>query len=1040
MNIDNLYDGIYEALVSCHLKDKLTLMDSDSVCIEPVEKDDAPDVLSEYLSKLIKYSLSIINERGKGIDEQLRLTNKIVDLLNKQVTETEGNYISDPVEQLKAVLATPSARIIKKKARDVLRPSTSIASSSLFTGASREPSLYSEINKEIETCDRIDMIVSFIRWSGVNLIFDALKHFTDAGNKLRILTTSYMGATEFRAIEKLSGLSNTEIRISFDCDRTRLHAKAYIFYRKTGYSTAYVGSSNLTSPAMTSGCEWNAKITKWDLPEVFSKVEASFEGYWNSHDFEEYTADKRQFLIDALDHQKKKNAGTAKRKYFFDIYPYPYQQAILDRLMAERKMHGSRRNLVIAATGTGKTVLAAFDYKRQCEIEHKKLSLLFVAHRREILEQSIECFREVLKDSEFGELFVGNYSPSSLKHVFISIEMLNRRDLVSSLEPDYYDYIILDECHHAAAKSYQPILDYFTPHIFLGLTATPERMDGEDILPYFNNRIAAEIRLPDAINRKLLCPFEYFCISDSVDLSGLKWSRGGYEKSDLEKVFVFSRAIAEKRAKLIINSIERYVADIDEMKGLVFCVSVEHAKFMADYFNACNIPAEYLTSNTDDKTRQRARENLESGAIKLICVVDLYNEGVDIKQINTVLFLRPTDSITVYLQQLGRGLRLSEGKDCLTVLDFIGHANKKFRYESKFSALLQGSNQGLKNEIKEEFPHLPKGCYIKLEKKAREYILQNIRESVSTKTALINRIISFKADTGKDLNLQNFLTYYSLDPRMIYGQKITLTQYMSNVNIEGTDKEIWKKIYRMTSINSMEFLDFIISMLNCDEDNYQEFIGNGFLNMLYSCFIDQEPTNNQEIVSTLSDYLKNNRVFKNEILDLVLYLKNHVDFIDTKESLPYENALRVHCTYTRAQALASLGYWKTSSEGVTNIKNKKTTCLFITLNKSSSYYSPSTAYHDYSISNMLFHWQSQNATSKNTTVGKRYIHHEEMNETILLFVREMKEDKYGAIAFTFLGKGTYVSHEGNKPMSIIWKLHHPIPASFIDVTDKLGIS
>lgn len=551
MKLNNMYDGIYEALVSCQLKDRLTLMDSDSIYTEPVEKNDAPVVLSEYLSKLIKYSLSIINESGKGIDAQLTLANRIVELLNEQVAETEGDSVSDPVEQLKAVLAAPSAKIIKKKARDILRPSTSIASSSLFTGASREPSLYCEINKEIETCDRIDMIVSFIRWSGVNLIFDALKHFTDSGNKLRILTTSYMGATEFRAIEKLSGLSNTEIRISFDCDRTRLHAKAYIFYRKTGYSTAYVGSSNLTSPAMTSGCEWNAKITKWDLPEVFSKVEASFEGYWNSHDFEEYTADKRQFLIDALDHQKKKNAGIVKKKYFFDVYPYPYQQAILDRLMAERKMHGSKRNLVVAATGTGKTVLAAFDYKRQCEIEKKKLSLLFVAHRREILEQSIECFREVLKDSDFGELFVGNYSPSSLKHIFISIEMLNRRSLVSSLKSDYYDFIVLDECHHAAAKSYQPILDYFTPHIFLGLTATPERMDGEDILPYFNNRVAAEIRLPDAINRKLLCPFEYFCISDSVDLSGLKWSKGGYEKSDLEKVFVFNRAVAEKRAKLI---------------------------------------------------------------------------------------------------------------------------------------------------------------------------------------------------------------------------------------------------------------------------------------------------------------------------------------------------------------------------------------------------------------------------------------------------------------------------------------------------------
>lgn len=1015
-------------------------MDNDSIYLEPVGENDAPDVLAEYLSKLIKNSLSIINDHGKGIDAQLGLANKIVELLNEQIAETDGYSIANPVEQLKAVLSSPSSKILKKKAKDLKRPSTSIASSSLFTGASREPSLYSEINKEIETSDRLDMIVSFIRWSGVNLIFEALKQFTESGRKLRIITTSYMGATELRAIEKLSELNNTEIRISFDCDRTRLHAKAYIFYRKTGYSTAYVGSSNLTNPAMTSGCEWNAKITKWDLPEVFSKVEASFEGYWNSRDFEEYTSDKRQVLKDALSHQKRKSSGTSNRKYFFDIYPYPYQQAILDKLLAERKMHRSNRNLIVAATGTGKTVLAAFDYKRQCEIENRKLSLLFVAHRKEILEQSIECFREVLKDPEFGELFVGNYSPSNLKHVFISIEMLNRRNLVASLGADFYDFIVLDECHHAAAKSYKPILDHFSPCVFLGLTATPERMDGEDILPYFNNRIAAEIRLPEAINRKLLCPFEYFCISDSVDLSGLRWSKGGYEKSDLERVFVYSRAVAEKRARLIVNSIERYIANIEDMRGLVFCVSIEHAKFMAEYFNACNITAEYLTSNADDKTRLKVRENLQTGVIKLVCVVDLYNEGVDIKQINTVLFLRPTDSITVYLQQLGRGLRLSEGKDCLTVLDFIGHANKRFRYENKFSALLQGNNQGLKNEIKNEFPHLPKGCYIKLEKKAREYVLQNIRESVSTKMALINRIVSFEADTGNELNVHNYLTYYSLDSRMIYGQKITFTQSMGNVNLEGTDKDIWKKLYRMASINSMEFLDFIIGIFNRNDKDYNVETENAFWNMLYSCFIDQEPIDHQEVVSALSNYFKNNSVYKKEILELVNHLKSQVSFIDAAEALPYNSPLRVHCTYTRAQVLASMGYWKTSSEGVTRIKNKKTTCLFITLNKSNNYYSPSTAYHDYSISSTLFHWQSQNATSESTSVGKRYIHHLEQGETILLFVREMKEDKYGAVAFTFLGKAYYVCHEGNKPMSITWKLQHPIPASFIGVTDKLGIS
>lgn len=1036
-------DGIYEELMSNALRREMSFIAEDEKYIEKLDPEEAPAILADYVAKLIKQRLQLLQEEKSDISEQIKLVNKLIADISETETDYQDDIVADPGEQLKAILSdSPIRKVTRTKAKDLIRPNTSIADTSLFTGAGREPNMSSEINKEIASSDRIDMMVSFIRWSGVVLILDELRKFVESGKKLRIITTTYMGATEFRAVEELAKLPNTEIKVSFDGDRTRLHAKVYIFYRESGYSTAYVGSSNLTAPAMTSGCEWNVKVTKTDLPDVFNKIEASYSGYWNSKDFEDYSLEKRDVLRELLDRSGKREQNTnAKRSFYFDIYPYPYQQAILDKLEADRSIRNSYKNLICAATGTGKTLISAFDYRYQCRIKKRKLKLLFVAHRREILEQSIECYREVLKDSEFGDIFYSGQEPSQIDFLFASVDILNSRKF-TELRSDYYDYIVLDECHHLAAKSYKTLFDHFNPEYFLGLTATPERMDGENILPYFNNKLAAEIRLPEAINRKLLCPFQYFGVADSVDLSTLKWTRGGYDKSELENVYVLSRAVADKRAKLIIQSIYKYVADIDDVKGLVFCVSVEHAKYMAEKISEAGIAATYLTGSSTDRERTSAKLKLEKGDLKFICVVDLYNEGVDIKQINTVLFLRPTESLTVFLQQLGRGLRLSEGKDCLTVLDFIGQANKKYSFENKYAALLQKNHQGMKREIENDFPHLPRGCYIKLEKKAKDRILSNIRSSLNGKAGVMSKLCSFTADTGINFSLKEFLKYYNMSPKLIYTHKITATGTIHKQS-EYSDPEMWKKLFRLSSVDSSSCLKYLIDHIeNVDSLQVENLSPKeiAFLKLTYATFIDGHiPKDDKDLVFTLAEYLVQNKEFMPEIMDVLEYNLDHVDFIERNSELPFENALNVYSTYTRAQALALLDYWNVSSEGVTRVAEKRTTCLFVTLNKGNSYYSPATAYHDYSINEELFHWQSQNKTASHTSVGQRYIHHEEQGENILLFVREQKDDSLGSVPFVFLGKVAYVSHQGDKPMSIIWRLENKIPAKFLDVTDKLGI-
>lgn len=730
--------------------------------------------------------------------------------------------------------------------------------------------------------------------------------------------------------------------------------------------------------------------------------------------------------------------------FLFDIQPYYFQKEILEKLQVEREIFGRMKNLVVAATGVGKTVISAFDYKRFKQNNRDSHRLLFVAHREEILKQSRDTFRAILKDHNFGELLVGNHLPHELDHLFVSIQSFNSKSLFEKTTSDFYDYIIVDEFHHAAATSYQKLLTHYQPKILLGLTATPERMDGQDILCYFDHTIASEIRLTEAINRKLLSPFQYFCVSDTVDLSKLTWSRKGYNIRELENVYTAN----DRRSSQVVSSIYKYVTDIDQVKGLGFCVSVEHAKYMADFFNKVGIPSVALYGEVNSRVREQAQEQLVNGEIKFIFVVDLYNEGVDIPEVNTILFLRPTESLTVFLQQLGRGLRLSDGKECLTVLDFIGQAHKNYNFEEKFRALLGKTKHSVRHYVENGFFNLPKGCFIQLEKQAQEYVLRNIKDTANTRGNLIAKLKYFQEDTGLELTLENFLNHNHLSLYDFYGKSrdrsFTRLLVEAGLKEDFVDEDeifITKKLPNLFHINSSTFLKFLLACMegSVTIENEEEQL---MLTMFYYTFYISHPA--KEGFSSIEQGVKKiieNIHFRDEIISILRYQFAQIETLEFAPDFSFPCPLRVHSKYSTAQVLSALGYFNAESspsfrEGVKHFKDKKLDIFFITLNKSEKDFSPSTLYEDYAINERLFHWQTQSKVSEGSETARRYIHHKKSGNKIALFVREYRSENGYTAPFVFLGTCEYVSHSGNKPMSFIWRLKEEIPSYLVPKANK----
>lgn len=643
-----------------------------------------------------------------------------------------------------------------------------IWSTDVMTGGSdRRMQLYYQLIQSLKKADRVDIIVSFLMESGVKMLLEELDNALKRGAKIRILTGNYLGITQPSALYLLKKKLGSRVDMRFYNERERsFHPKSYIFHYER-YSDIYIGSSNISRSALTSGIEWNYRFSSISDPKNYEKFYQVFEDLFEHHsiiiDNEELKRYSQNWHRPAVakdleryeySHQNEENESEDTKVRLL----YEPRGAQIEALCAleDTRAEGAKRALVQAATGVGKTYLAAFDSKSYERV-------LFVAHREEILKQAAVSFRNVRNSEDYG-FFTGEEKSTDRSVIFASVATLGRSEYLSEkyFAPDYFQYLVIDEFHHAVNEQYQRIVKYFKPHFLLGLTATPERMDGRNIYELCDYNVPYEISLKDAINKGMLVPFHYYGIYDDTDYSGLHLIRGRYDEKELNETYIGN----VHRHDLIY----KYYCKYGSKKALGFCCSRVHAEEMAKEFCERGIPSVAVYSNangTYSEERGKAIEKLKSGEIRVIFSVDMFNEGVDITSVDMVMFLRPTESPIVFLQQLGRGLRRSKGKEYLNVLDFIGNYEKAGRVRLLLTGRTLGKNEYYNPADRSVFPD---DCLIDFDMKLIDLFSEMDKKHLKIKDQIRNEYYRVKELLGRIPSRMDLFTYMDDD---IYRVAIT---------------------------------------------------------------------------------------------------------------------------------------------------------------------------------------------------------------------------------------------------------------------------
>lgn len=1011
-----LPDGLYESFLDQHMRRRVEAT-AHPATIDQLDPELVAGVVGAYVGEQVRRELEDL-----GPEQRVTRAGEILAAVG--IGTDPG-----PARRLRAVYpeGTPHPP----------RPHVPLDEGALFTNVRGEPALGSELALEMRSADRVDLLCAFVKYAGIRVLEKELADLRDRGVPIRVLTTTYMGVTERRALDVLVREFDADVRISYETASTRLHAKAWMFRRASGFDTAYVGSSNLSYSALVDGLEWNVRLAAGQHAAQIAKFGKVFDALWDGGQFTPYdpVSDAARFDRSVAD-EGRSGGALIPSLSGLEVRPYPHQKLMLDALDRERTVFGRHSNLLVAATGTGKTVVAALDYVRLChdagaQAAHQRPSLLFVAHRKEILEQSLRTFREALGDGSFGELWVGGDRPVRGHHVFASIQSLSRG--LEGLRRDW-EVVVVDEFHHASAATYRALLEHIQPAELLGLTATPERHDGRSVLDLFDGRIAYELRLWNALEQDLLCPFHYYGIADNTDLSQVAWSAGAYRTDALENLYTGNDA----RARLVLNAVQDKVLDPGRMRALGFCVSIAHAEYMAQVFTAAGIAARAICADTPAGERTEAIAALRAGRVQCLFAVDIFNEGVDIPAVDTVLMLRPTASATIFVQQLGRGLRRAPGKALLTVLDFVGHHRTEFDLSARFTAMTGASRRRLAEQLDGGFPTLPGASRIVLDDVTQTEVLAAIRRAshLSDLRALTRDLGAL----GTQTPLARFLddTVRELDDVYRSNRSWTAVKLAAGgaAAPTGQEKALLNRMHQLRTVDDLPRITAYSALGRALADGAEIDPDAAWTRMLVDLLL---PAERFADYAAAVEHLRSFPRVAAEIVELMEAATTNV--VRVPESLggrPGATPLLSHASYQRAELLAALGYSETlrkrpahHREGVVHCPAFACDLFLINLHKTGGTFSPTTMYRDVPVTSTLFDWESQSTTTQASATGQRYIHHRERGTEILLAVRREPKDSIGAAPFLVLGNAELVEYSGERPIRFRWRLQRAMPTEIL---------
>lgn len=911
-------------------------------------------------------------------------------------------------------------------------------------------SFYKELKKSLETCNKFYFSVAFINFSGLQLLLDTFDSLDATGKSGKIITSTYLNFTDVKSLKKLTRYKNIDTQI-YIADRAKgFHTKGYIF-EYDDYYKVIIGSSNITQSALKSNYEWNVRYESIKEGNFIKEIIKEFNSLWSltSQIYDDFLTQYSSFLNDVKDF-------TVYEKKFFEkkvaITPNRMQIEALKSLSKLRKNRQDKA-LIIAATGTGKTFLSAFDVK---QFVAKKV--LFIVHREVILKSAKESFERIISNKT-STVFQGQHKETEAEFTFAMQQTLSRLENLKLFNPDEFDYIIIDEAHRSFSETYQRIINYFNPEFLLGMTATPERTDGGNIFELFNNNIALEVRLRDALYEDLVIPFHYFGITDaSTDL----------KDKDLTKIDDLAKTLSiQDRVDLIIEKMEHYSFSGDKRKALGFCVSRDHAKYMADSFNAWGYNSLFLTGESSNKARKNAIDNLENTnhPLEFIFTIDVFNEGIDIPTVNLVLMLRPTQSPIIFTQQLGRGLRKHPEKEFLTVLDFIGNHNKSFLIPIALSGTKYYEKDSLKILVDSEFDEVPGCTNIHLDKIVKDQILKQLDTTNFTYMKYLRKEYQdFKNVLGgKTPSIVDFFKYDSspdvikfIDKKHSYYEFINHIEKES-IKLSDSELEILRVIDKSLPIKRINEFVILLKLFNdipinkeMAKQEISKLVTNTDLksiqhsfDFLSGKFFSQNEANKYDFISSRDGFLyikestlsKFSKLFFKLINESLEYgiLRYQDEFYKEFPDYPY---LKLYNHYKMKDMGLLSNYNKSFSSirgsGVWHFNDHY--YLFVDLHKGENI-QESIDYKDRLISRTEMQWETQNKTAQNTRTGKELCHPERYNKTLHMFVRKAKKIGSQKLDFIYIGKVSPKSYKGNKPITLKLKLNTELPKHiFKDLT------